>query len=121
MARAGSCAWNAIVLSNAGCGRRFAIARSAACGGFSLWRKHCEAGEDTDYYKKPVFLTLVKEGPFYALKVGPALLTFTGGFRIDVGNDFAVEGVEFWVKRPNRTRRGSTKMKKRKRASSRLP
>ena len=30
----------------------------------------CEAGEDTDYYKKPVFLTPVKQGPFYALKVG---------------------------------------------------
>ena len=29
----------------------------------------CEAGEDTDYYKKPVFLTPVKQGPFYALKV----------------------------------------------------
>lgn len=46
--------------------------------GFPLWRKHCEAGEDTDYYKKPVFLTPVKEGPFYALKVGPALLTVHG-------------------------------------------
>lgn len=41
----------------------------------------CEAGEDTDYYKKPVFLTPVKEGPFYALKVGPALLTVTGGMK----------------------------------------
>ncbi len=65
MTRAGSCTWNAIVLANAGCGRRFAIARSGA-------------GEDTDYYKKPVFLTPVKEGPFYALKVGPALLTVHG-------------------------------------------
>lgn len=52
--------------------------------GFSLWRKHCEAGEDTDYYKKPVFLTPVKEGPFYALKVGPALLTVTGGLKTDI-------------------------------------
>lgn len=43
----------------------------------------CEAGEDTDYYKKPIFLTPVKEGPFYALKVGPALLTVTGGLRTD--------------------------------------
>ncbi|MBM7000610.1 FAD-binding protein [bacterium] len=47
----------------------------------------CEAGEDTDYYKKPVFLTPVKEGPFYALKVGPALLTVTGGLRVN--KDFA--------------------------------
>ena len=44
----------------------------------------CEAGEDTDYYKKPVFLTPVKEGPFYALKVGPALLTVVGGLRTNV-------------------------------------
>ena len=46
----------------------------------------CEAGEDTDYYKKPVFLTPVKEGPFYALKVGPALLAVPGGLRTN--NDF---------------------------------
>ena len=44
------------------------------------------AGEDTDYYKKPVFLTPVKEGPFYALKVGPALLAVPGGLRTN--NDF---------------------------------
>ena len=30
MTRAGSCTWNAIVLANAGCGRRFAITRSGA-------------------------------------------------------------------------------------------
>ena len=34
--------------------------------------------------KKPVFLTPVKEGPFYALKVGPALLTVTGGLKTDI-------------------------------------
>lgn len=43
----------------------------------------CEKGEDTDYYKKPVFLTPVKQGPFYALKVGPALLTVTGGLKVN--------------------------------------
>ena len=46
----------------------------------------CEAGEDTDYYKKPVFLTPVKQGPFYALKVGPALLAVCGGLKCN--NDF---------------------------------
>ena len=46
----------------------------------------CEAGEDTDYYKKPVFLTSVKQGPFYALKVGPALLAVCGGLKCN--NDF---------------------------------
>ena len=59
----------------------------------------CEAGEDTDYYKKPVPLTPVKEGPFYALKVGPALLTVTGGLKVDVDfkcldeNGMAIEGL----------------------------
>ncbi len=43
----------------------------------------CDAGEDTDYYKKPVFLTPVRQGPFYALKVGPALLTVTGGLKVN--------------------------------------
>lgn len=46
----------------------------------------CKAGEDTDYYKKPVFLTPVKQGPFYALKVGPALLAVCGGLKCN--NDF---------------------------------
>ncbi len=46
----------------------------------------CEAGEDTDYYKKPVFLTPVKQGPFYALKAGPALLAVCGGLKCN--NDF---------------------------------
>ncbi|MFR5090749.1 MAG: FAD-dependent oxidoreductase [Adlercreutzia equolifaciens] len=46
----------------------------------------CEAGEDTDYHKKPVFLTPVKQGPFYALKVGPALLAVCGGLKCN--NDF---------------------------------
>lgn len=50
------------------------------------YNQMCAAGQDTDYYKKPVFLTPVKEGPFYALKVGPALLTVTGG--LEVNTDF---------------------------------
>ena len=48
------------------------------------WKHYNEmaaAGEDTDYYKKPVFLTPVKQGPFYALKVGPALLAVCGGLK----------------------------------------
>lgn len=43
----------------------------------------CAAGEDTDFYKQQEFLTPVAEGPFYALKVGPALLTVTGGLKVD--------------------------------------
>lgn len=59
----------------------------------------CEAGEDTDYYKKPVFLTPIKEAPYYALMVGPALLTVAGGLRTDVdfncldANDAPIEGL----------------------------
>lgn len=43
----------------------------------------CDAGEDTDFYKQKEFLTPVKEGPFYACKVGPALLAVTGGLIVD--------------------------------------
>jgi len=56
------------------------------------YNEMCAAGEDTDYYKKPIFLTPVKTGPFYALKVGPALLTVTGGLRVD--RDFNVLSTE---------------------------
>lgn len=59
----------------------------------------CDAKEDVDYYKKPVFLTPVKQGPFYALKVGPALLVVTGGLRTNTDfacldeNDEPIEGL----------------------------
>jgi succinate dehydrogenase/fumarate reductase flavoprotein subunit len=39
----------------------------------------CEAGEDTDFFKEKIFLTPIKKGPFYATKVGPALLAIVGG------------------------------------------
>lgn len=43
--REGSCAWNAIVLANAGCGRRFANTRSGAGGAFPRGgRVACVAG-----------------------------------------------------------------------------
>ncbi len=43
----------------------------------------CDAGEDTDYYKEKVFLTPVRKAPFYATKVGPALLAVVGGLETD--------------------------------------
>ncbi len=70
-----------------------ALAEDIGCDAATLqatidrYNSMCDAGEDTDYYKKPVFLTPVKEGPFYALRVGPALLTVTGGLKVD--RDFA--------------------------------
>lgn len=48
----------------------------------------CEAGEDEDFYKETVFLTPIKEGPFYATKVGAALLAVVGG--IHISDDFEV-------------------------------
>jgi len=48
----------------------------------------CEKGEDEDFYKNPVFMTPVKEGPFYAAKVGTGLLAVVGG--IHISDDFEV-------------------------------
>ena len=42
----------------------------------------CEAGEDTDFFKESHYLYPIKEGPFYACKVGPGLLGVCGGVHI---------------------------------------
>ena len=42
-----------------------------------------EKGDDEDYGKRAELLTPIKEGPFYALKFGPALLNAHGGVIID--------------------------------------
>ena len=42
----------------------------------------CEAGEDTDFYKESHYLYPIKQGPFYACKVGPGLLGVCGGIHI---------------------------------------
>ena len=46
----------------------------------------CDKGEDTDFYKDQVFLTPVREGPFYATRVGAGLLAVVGGLHIDDNN-----------------------------------
>ena len=46
----------------------------------------CEKGEDTDFYKDAVFMTPIKEGPFYATKVGAGLLAVVGGLHINLDN-----------------------------------
>ena len=43
----------------------------------------CEAKADTDFFKEPVFLTPIKEPPFYATKVGPAILAIPMGLKCD--------------------------------------
>lgn len=43
------------------------------------YNEMCDAGQDTDFFKDKTFLTPVKKGPFYATKVGPALLAIVGG------------------------------------------
>ena len=45
-----------------------------------------DAGEDVDFYKDTVFLTPIKEGPFYATRVGAGLLAVVGGLHIDDNN-----------------------------------
>ena len=45
-----------------------------------------DAGEDTDFYKDTVFLTPIKEPPFYATRVGAGLLVVVGGLHIDDNN-----------------------------------
>ncbi|MBQ9663316.1 MAG: FAD-dependent oxidoreductase [Oscillospiraceae bacterium] len=59
----------------------------------------CDKGEDTDFYKDQVFLTPIKEGPFYATRVGAGLLAVVGGLHIDdnnqvcTANDEAIPGL----------------------------
>ena len=43
----------------------------------------CEKGVDDDFAKEPEFLYPIKEGPFYALKAGPAILVVVGGLRVN--------------------------------------
>jgi succinate dehydrogenase/fumarate reductase flavoprotein subunit len=45
-----------------------------------------DKGEDTDFFKDQVFLTPIKEGPFYATRVGAGLLAVVGGLHIDDNN-----------------------------------
>ena len=41
-----------------------------------------EDGEDTDFFKDPIFVTPIKNGPFIAAKVGTGLLCVCGGLHI---------------------------------------
>ena len=52
------------------------------------YNKMCEAGEDTDFYKESHFLYPIKQGPFYATKLGVGLLAVVGG--IHISDDFEV-------------------------------
>ena len=45
-----------------------------------------DGGEDLDFYKDAVFMTPIKEGPFYATRVGAGLLAVVGGLHIDDNN-----------------------------------
>lgn len=44
---------------------------------------YSEAGKDLQFFKDPNLLYPIKEGPFYALRVIPAMLTSMGGVHID--------------------------------------
>ena len=43
----------------------------------------CDKKEDVDFFKQSVFLTSIRKAPFYATKVGPALLAIVGGLKIN--------------------------------------
>ncbi|MGI5928529.1 FAD-dependent oxidoreductase [Pseudoflavonifractor sp.] len=43
----------------------------------------CEAGKDTQFYKDPVFLTPVSEGPFYVFEYEPSAWGTLGGVKVD--------------------------------------
>lgn len=48
------------------------------------YNEMCEAGEDTDFFKRPENLFPIKTPPFYANKSGaPGMLTILGGLRTD--------------------------------------
>lgn len=50
------------------------------------YNKLVDEGEDKDFYKDQVFMTPIKEGPFYATRVGAGLLAVVGGLHIDDNN-----------------------------------
>jgi hypothetical protein len=56
------------------------------------YNKMCDAKADTDFFKEAVFLTPIKTPPFYATKVGPAVLTIPMGMKCN--EDFAVLDAE---------------------------
>lgn len=63
------------------------------------YNQYSENGEDPEFFKDPNLLYPVKEGPFYALRVIPAMLTSMGGVHIDDNfqaldqNDKPIEGL----------------------------
>jgi hypothetical protein len=48
----------------------------------------CDAKADTDFFKEATFLTPIKKAPFYATKVGPAVLAIPTGLKCN--EDFLV-------------------------------
>ena len=53
-----------------------------AMASIERYNEMCDKGEDTDFFKESHYLYPIKEGPFYACKVGPGLLAITGGVHI---------------------------------------
>ena len=50
----------------------------------SRYNEVVKSGEDVDFGKRPELLTPVVKAPFYAVKIGPALLNVFGGLETDV-------------------------------------
>lgn len=47
------------------------------------YNEMAKAGEDTEFHKRKEILTTIEQGPFYALKFGPAMLVLPGGLEIN--------------------------------------
>lgn len=58
------------------------IDRSTFANVIKHYNELCAAGEDTDFYKEKQFLFPIKDGPFYATRVGTGLLAVVGGVHI---------------------------------------
>ena len=56
------------------------------------YNEQVKAGKDEDFHKPPEFLYPIEEGPFYAAKIGVALLAIVGG--LSVNTDLQVLNTE---------------------------
>lgn len=59
------------------------LPRDAFMDTVTHYNEICDAGEDPDFGKGKVFLTPIKEAPFYAMRCAPALLATVGGLEVN--------------------------------------
>lgn len=77
----GATAWKADTLEELA--DKIGVDKEAFLAEVEAYNAMCEAGEDTQFEKEPVFLFPVKEAPFYATKVEAVILVCVGGLKVD--------------------------------------